>query len=45
MSEKYKLTQEQIIAIQRVLSNGDRIELIPVKDGIKVIQESRKELK
>ena len=37
---------EQIIkAIETVLSKGDRVELIPVKDGIKVIHIKRKEVK
>lgn len=32
-------------AIEAILSNGDRVELIPVKDGVKVIQVQRKEIK
>ena len=31
--------------INRVLSNGDRVELIPVKYGVKVIHIRRKEIK
>jgi hypothetical protein len=42
---KYTLSPEQIAKILQVLERGDRIELIPGKDGIKIIQESRKEIK
>lgn len=31
--------------IRRILANGDRVELIPVKYGIKVIHVKRKEIK
>ncbi len=31
--------------IEWILSRGDRVELIPVKDGVKVIQVQRKEVK
>lgn len=42
---KYALSPEQVEKIKQVLERGDRIELIPGKDGIKIIQESRKEVK
>jgi hypothetical protein len=42
---KYTLSPEQVEKIKQVLERGDRIELIPGKDGIKIIQESRKEIK
>ncbi len=42
---KYTLSPEQVEKIKQVLERGDRIELIPGKDGIKIIQESRKEVK
>lgn len=42
---KYALSPEQVEKINQVLERGDRIELIPGKDGIKIIQESRKEVK
>lgn len=42
---KYLLTQEQVERIQQILEKGDRIELIPGKERIKIIQESRKEVK
>lgn len=41
---KYTLSPEQVEKIKQVLERGDRIELIPGKDGIKIIQESRKEI-
>jgi hypothetical protein len=42
---KYTLSTEQVEKIKQVLERGDRIELIPGKDGVKIIQESRKEIK
>ena len=36
---------ETIKAIETILSKGDRVELIPVKDGVKVIHVKRKEIK
>jgi hypothetical protein len=42
---KYTLSSEQVEKIKQVLERGDRIELIPGKEGIKIIQESRKEIK
>lgn len=36
---------ETIKAIESILSKGDRAEVIPVKDGVKVIQVKRKEVK
>ena len=44
MSE-YILSPEQVKKIIQVLEKGDRVELIPCKDGVKIIQESRKEVK
>lgn len=45
MGKEYILSPEQIRAIERVLAKGDRVELIPGKDRVKVIQESRREIK
>ena len=39
------MTEAQAKAIEAILSKGDRVELIPVKDGVKVIQIQRKEIK
>lgn len=35
----------QLKAINRILSEGDRVEIIPVKDGVKVIRVKRQEVK
>lgn len=32
-------------AIEAILAKGDRVELIPVKDGVKVIRVRRQEVK
>lgn len=37
----YTLTKKGIDDIERVLSKGHRVELIPVKDGIKIVQVKR----
>lgn len=39
------MTEQTIKAIESILSKGCRVELIPVKDGVKVIQVQRKEIK
>lgn len=39
------MDEKTIKVIETVLSKGDRVELIPVKDGIKVIHIKRKEVK
>lgn len=39
------MTEQIIKAIESILSKGYRVELIPVKDGVKVIQVQRKEIK
>lgn len=44
MAEKTALTAAQIKAIEAALDKGDRIELIPVRDGVKLIQIRRKEM-
>ena len=43
--DKYLLSQEQVERIRQILEKGDRVELIPGKERIKIIQESRKEVK
>jgi hypothetical protein len=42
---KYRLTLEQIKRIEEILEKGDRIELIPAKEKVKIVQEVRKEIK
>ncbi len=39
-----RLTQKQIQAAEDVLRRGDRVELIPVKDGIKIVRVRRSEM-
>lgn len=39
------LTQEKIKAAEAILKKGNRVELIPVKDGVRVMQVQRKEVK
>ena len=38
------MDDKTIKAILAILAKGDRVELIPVKDGIKVIRIQRKEV-
>lgn len=40
-----KLTAEQIAAIERVVNRGDRAEVVPVKDGVKILRAKREEVK
>lgn len=39
------MDEKQIKAIEAVLAKGDRVELIPVKDGVKIIHVKREELR
>lgn len=48
MAEKVDvvLTETEITAIQRFLSKGMRVELIPIKDGkVRLIKVKREEIK
>ena len=45
MSDAKKLTPAQIKAIEAALSKGDRVEIIPQKDGCKLIHIRREEIK
>lgn len=38
------LTEKTIKVISDIVSKGDRVELIPVKDGVKIIHIRRKEI-
>lgn len=40
-----RLTDEQIKAIEQILSKDQRVELIPIKDGVRVFEIRRKEIK
>lgn len=39
------MDEKTIIAIDRILAKGDRVELIPVKNGVKIIHIKREEVK
>ena len=39
------MDEKTISLIAAILAKGDRVELIPVKDGVKVIRIERKEFK
>ena len=39
------IDEKRLQEIKRILQNGDRVELIPVKDGVKVMQIRRKEIR
>ena len=43
--EKKVLTAETISAIEATLSKGERVELIPTRDSVRVIQVKREEVK
>ena len=40
-----ELTEKQIAAVNKVLSSDNRVELVPVRDGVKVLEIKRKEVK
>lgn len=39
-----RLTQAQIQAAEGILNKGDRVELIPVKDGVRVMRIRRTDM-
>ena len=39
------MDEKTIKAIEAVIAKGDRVELIPVKDGVKIIHIKREEVK
>lgn len=43
--EKYKITAEQLDRILAALEKGHRIEIIPLKDNLKIMDIRREELK
>ena len=42
--KRYKLTDAQICAIEETIARGDRAEVVPVKDGIKILRARREEV-
>lgn len=45
MSTEKKLTPEQIRAVEAALSKGDRVEIIPQKESVKIVHIRRSEIK
>lgn len=45
MKEVVHITSEQIVAINAALARGQRVELIPLKDRLKIVVVKRDELK
>lgn len=45
MKETAHITTEQVASINAALAKNFRIELIPLKDGVKIIKISRAEIK
>lgn len=39
------MENKTIKAVESILSRGERVELIPVKDGVKVVRVRREEVK
>lgn len=39
------IDEMKIKLIEKILANGDRVELIPIKDGVRIIRVERKEVK
>ena len=45
MDDGKRITQAQIKAIEAVLAKGDRVEIIPLKDSVKIVHIRRAEIK
>lgn len=41
MKNPVKLSEREIKAIESTLAKGERVEIIPVKDGVKVLRVKR----
>ena len=39
------MTEAQAKAVEAILAKGDRVELIPVKDGVRVVRVKRETVK
>lgn len=42
---RHELTPDQINAIENSLNRGNRVEIIPVKDGLKILNVKREAIK
>lgn len=45
MKDTSHITTEQVAAINAALEKNYRVELIPLKDGVKIVKVSRAEIK
>lgn len=45
MEKPVKLDEQKIKAIETTLTKGERVELVPVKDGVKILRVRREEVK
>ncbi len=43
--QKQLLTEKDIKSAESVLAKGDRVEIIPVKDGVRIVKVQREEVK
>ncbi len=43
--QKQLLTEKDIKSAESVLAKGDRVEIIPVKGGVRIIKVKREEIK
>ena len=41
MDKPTKLNQSEIRAIEKTLSSGDRVEIIPIRDGVRIVRVKR----
>lgn len=39
------LTREALAALERILAKGERVEIIPTKDGVRIFELRRREIK
>ena len=45
MKNPVKLSDKEIKAIEATLAKGERVEIIPVKGGVKVVRVKREEVR
>jgi len=44
-SSNIELTEKQLQSMKQTLIKGDRVELIPTKDGVKIVKVKRETIK
>jgi len=42
---EYRLSGEHVSLIEMIVARGDRAEVVPVKDGLKILRARREEVK